>query len=295
MPSCSLFIPLAVNNLTSSSCTDFAISTSVSLISIICHVRIQGNIFLSIYCVNLSIIKIHECNHLTKPLIQGHRGASAVEPENTIRAFIRAFDDGADGIEFDIRLTADKKIVVIHDKTINRTSNGKGLVKDYTFDELLKFDFGLGERIPLLAEVLTNFGNNYWLNIEVKELGFEQQLVNLLKILNVKEKIVISSFKEKALIDIKKLDRSLCTAFIYNMKNPNLEHLKSSMGIDSIHPKMNLVTKRLVKKADELNLPIRTWTVDQPKDAIKLAKLGIDTIITNNPKVIAQALDRKNE
>jgi glycerophosphoryl diester phosphodiesterase len=230
---------------------------------------------------------------LTKPKIQGHRGASAIEPENTMRAFTRAFDDGADGIEFDIRLTADKKIIVIHDKTINRTSNGKGLVKNYTFDELLKFDFGLGEKIPLLEDVITTFGKKFWLNIEIKEVGFEKQFVELLHDLGITDKIIISSFKSQVLKEVKSLDSSLSTAFIYNTNNPNLIKLKKSVGIDAIHPKKTLVTKRLVEKAYSLNLPIRTWTVDQPKTAIKLANLGVDTIVTNNPKVIIQALEKK--
>ena len=87
------------------------------------------------------------------PLIFGHRGASALEPENTMRAFTRAFNDGAHGIEFDVRLTADNRIVVIHDKTLVRTSNGQGLVKNLTVEELLKYDFGLREKIPTLEDI----------------------------------------------------------------------------------------------------------------------------------------------
>ncbi|MHA1213294.1 MAG: glycerophosphodiester phosphodiesterase [Candidatus Heimdallarchaeota archaeon] len=133
-------------------------------------------------------------------IIFGHRGASALEPENTMRAFARAFQDGATGIEFDIRLTKDKQIVVIHDKSINRTSNGKSLVKDMTYKELQEYDFGKGEKIPLLKDVLKLYGNRFWLNIEIKETGFEKEVVELLHKFEIKKKCLISSFKESALI-----------------------------------------------------------------------------------------------
>ncbi|NHK30405.1 MAG: glycerophosphodiester phosphodiesterase [Asgard group archaeon] len=227
------------------------------------------------------------------PKIYGHRGASAVEPENTMRAFTRAFKDGAKGIEFDIRLTADKKIVVIHDDTLNRTSNGVGFVKDQTYDELLQLDFGLGEKIPLLKDVLKEYGNKYWLNIEIKELGFEQLLVDTLNEYNIKEKLIISSFKIPAIKIVKELDPKMHTAYIYSLNRPDLNKLKKTIKLDGIHPKKSLVTKQLVEEASSLNLPIRTWTVDKPKKAIKLAKLGIESIITNNPKVILQAFIEK--
>ncbi|MEA2071024.1 MAG: glycerophosphodiester phosphodiesterase family protein, partial [Asgard group archaeon] len=94
---------------------------------------------------------------MTKCVILGHRGASAVEPENTMRAFHKAVEDGADGIELDIHKTKDEKIVVIHDATIDRTSNGFGKVAEMTYADLQKFDFGNGEKIPLLEDVLKKF------------------------------------------------------------------------------------------------------------------------------------------
>ncbi len=227
------------------------------------------------------------------PKIYGHRGASAIEPENTMRAFKRAFNDGANGIEFDIRLSADNEIVVIHDDTINRTSNGFGLVKEHTFEELLQFDFGLGEKIPLLKEVLREFGKKYLLNIEIKELGLEKQLVELLNEFNLIEKAIISSFKIPAIKKIKEIDPKIQTAYIYSINKSNLEHLKNTIKIDGIHPRKNLIKKNLVEKANLLNLSIRTWTVDNPRKAIKLAKLNIDSIITNNPKVIFHAFEVK--
>ena len=229
------------------------------------------------------------------PNIYGHRGASALEPENTMRAFKRAFKDGAIGIEFDVRLTADKKIVVIHDEMLNRTSNGVGFVKDYTYEELLQLDFGLGEKIPLLIEVLKEYEKNYWLNIEIKELGLEEQLIDFLNEYDVKEKAIVSSFKIPAIKKVKELDSNVQTAYIYSIKKPDLEQLKKTIKLNGVHPRKDLITKNLVKKAYSLDLLIRTWTVDKPREALKLAKLNVESIITNNPKAILQAFLAKKD
>ncbi|NHJ85819.1 MAG: glycerophosphodiester phosphodiesterase [Asgard group archaeon] len=231
---------------------------------------------------------------MQKPIIYGHRGASAIEPENTIRAFRKAFTDGAMGIEFDIRITADQKIVIIHDATINRTSNGSGKVNEFTFEELQNFDFGLGEKIPLLKDVLSLFGEKYWLNIEIKEVGLEKQLADLLASLKSFEKIVVSSFIDQTLINVKKCNKEIPTAYLYMMNVKNLSKLKVELDIDGIHPWEKMVGKRLIKKAHSNNLAIRTWTVDNIRKAQNLVKNNIDGIITNNPRALIEELFEKN-
>src|ERR1700757_2576631 len=104
-------------------------------------------------------------------MIYGHRGAPGYPrlAENTIGSFEKALQSGADGVEFDVRRCADGRIVVIHDETIDRTTNGKGRVAALTYDELRKFDAGFGEPIPLLTDVLDRFGGRCVLNIELKD------------------------------------------------------------------------------------------------------------------------------
>ncbi|HUT81287.1 MAG TPA: glycerophosphodiester phosphodiesterase family protein [Candidatus Bathyarchaeia archaeon] len=227
---------------------------------------------------------------MQQPVIFGHRGSSAFEPENTMRAFARAFQDGAKGIEFDIRLTKDEQIVIIHDEAINRTSNGSGLVKDMTFEELQQFDFGKGEKIPLLKDVLKLYGNRFWLNIEIKEVKLEKQLTELLIDMNITKKIVISSFIKETLEKIKEIDFNFNTAYLYAIRKINLNYIKNELKCEGIHPSKNNITKRLLKKTKGMKLAVRVWTVDNPKKAIKLAKLGVDGIITNNPKLITDTL-----
>jgi len=187
------------------------------------------------------------------PLIFGHRGSSIREPENTMRALQAAIQEGADGVEFDVRITKDREIVIIHDAMINRTSNGNGRVKKFNCSELLGFDFGKGEKIPLLKDVLKKYGNKYWLNIEIKETGFE---------------------------------------YLFNRPMNNFTKLQK-LKFTSIHPGKSLVNKQLIQAANKANLKVRVWTVDDFKEAKRLAKLGVDGIITNDPQGVIQALRTK--
>ncbi len=228
-------------------------------------------------------------------MIFAHRGASIKAPENTLKAFDLAIKEGANGIEFDIRLSADEVIVVIHDGTINRTSNSTGKVNSLTLEELQKFDFGEGEKIPTLKEVLEKFGNKYWLNIEIKEEGFELILVDLLKELKVKEKIVISSFLIPALLKIKKIAPEIPTGYLYEYDLNELDGLLEEVTVNGIHPVKENITKELVQDAHQKNLAVRAWTVDNPEIAQKLAEYGIDGIITNDPKGIIAALNSKSD
>ncbi len=226
-------------------------------------------------------------------MIFGHRGASIRAPENTLKAFDLAIKEGANGIEFDIRLSADNEIAIIHDETINRTSNSTGKVNSLTLEELQKFDFGEGEKIPALKEVLEIFGNKHWLNIEIKEEGLEQILVDLLKELKVKEKIVISSFLIPVLFKMKELAPEIPTGYLYEYDLDDLDGLLEEVAINGIHPIKENITKKLILEAHQKNLAVRAWTVDDTEIARKLAENGIDGIITNDPKGIITALNLK--
>ncbi len=230
---------------------------------------------------------------MSYPLIFAHRGASKRAPENTLKAFNQGIKEGANGIELDIRITSDKEIVVIHDETIDRTSNSSGKVNALTLQELLKYDFGEGEKIPTLKQVLKKFGNRCWLNIEIKEEGFEQILVELLKEQQIIEKIVISSFLIPTLIKIKELAPEIQTGYLYNFNLDDLDGLLEEVIINGIHPEKGTITKKTIQDAHRKDLVIRAWTVDDPKIAKKLAESGIDGIITNDPKRIITALSKK--
>src|SRR6266508_4424456 len=109
--------------------------------------------------------------------IYAHRGASATEPENTLRAFRRALDIGAEGIEFDVHLTADRVPVVIHDRNVARTTNGRGNVDELTLAELTELDAGNSERIPTFHDVLDLVGDRVHLDVEIKQAGIEREVL----------------------------------------------------------------------------------------------------------------------
>lgn len=227
------------------------------------------------------------------PVVFGHRGASAIEPENTMKAFDQAFQDGADGIEFDVRLTADNQMVIIHDALIDRTSNGFGLVGKKSFQELLEFNFGKGEKIPLLEDVLKKYGNEKWLNIEIKKQGFEKQLLKMLENLKITKNYVISSFQISVLQKINELNNEIPTALLYGVGRLNLPELIKKIGCKGIHPKHTIVNRRLMGEARYYRLAVRAWTVDSPRKAWKLTKMRIHGLITNNPKKIIDHLKGK--
>ena len=127
-----------------------------------------------------------------------HRGASGYEPENTLRSFRKAIELNSDAIELDVQLTKDHKLVVIHDETVNRTTNGKWKVSELTLKELKKLDAGKGEKIPTLEEVIKVCRNKCKLNIEIKELNSVKKVIEIVvKERFVKQTIISSNHKEK--------------------------------------------------------------------------------------------------
>jgi len=196
---------------------------------------------------------------MTKPLILGHRGASAYAPENTISAFNRAFELGADGIELDVTLTKDGAAVVLHDDKVDRTSNGKGLVSEMTLAEIQKLDAGSwfdakyrGEKFPTLEQVLTQVPSDKLINIELKTLALrpwpaqatrlntsqyakislqmlmrlweppqlEKTIVRVVEQAHAEKRVIISSFNPIALYRVMKLDPSLPRGLLYFKELP---------------------------------------------------------------------------
>lgn len=145
-----------------------------------------------------------------KPLVIAHRGASDSCPENTLKAFQKAVDQGADGIELDIYLTRDRKIVVIHDEHVTNKDNKPLLVRKSTLEELQKVDAGEGEKIPTLREIFENFENRFSIiNVEIKSTGYftdgiEKELLSLIHTYHLQERIFVSSFNPLHLYRLKK-------------------------------------------------------------------------------------------
>lgn len=219
--------------------------------------------------------------------IVAHRGASAYEPENTIRAIKRAIELGADMVEVDTHSTSDSQLVVIHDPTVDRTTNGKGTVKQMTLQEIRRLDAGKDERIPTLREVLGLSRDKIEVMIEAKGIGIERLLVELLEAEDVLHRIVVTSFMTDAIGKIKELNPKISIGQIFSWKIPNIVQKALELRVSCMAPQYGLVTKEMVKDLHERRIALFAWTVNNRRVAERLIELGVDGIVTNRPDLMS--------
>ncbi len=224
-----------------------------------------------------------------------HRGYSHILPENTIPAFLKAAECGADMIEFDVHLTKDGHAVVIHDNDVDRTSNGSGNVKDLTLRELKKFDFnflkihGLGIlSIPTLEEVIDAVPDNVLLNIELKNCphkyyGIEEIVITILKKKNSLNRAIISSFDHFALEKAKELANDVKTGMLYEGGWIFFQDEVRHLGAYSIHPAIDTIDIDQLKWAREHGLRVFPWVAKSTKEIIFLKHNNIaDGVMVND-------------
>lgn len=218
----------------------------------------------------------------------GHRGYPAVYPENTILSFRKAIDAGCTGIELDLQLSKDNKVVVIHDKTLERTTNGDSAVRDHTLKELKKLDAGRGEGIPALDEVLSDFSGLVFL-LELKV--YYEEYINLceeaLKIVKNKRdalrQVIFTSFSPLAVKKIKELEPNAQTGLIFSKPWPP-EGIYSLKGfIDTICPRGDRLDSIVSKFAEQNKLRLYVWTIDNKDEVEEAKKYNITGIVSNNP------------
>jgi glycerophosphoryl diester phosphodiesterase len=245
---------------------------------------------------------------MIKPLIIAHRGASRQAPENTMAAFQRALELGAGGIELDVQLTADGCLVVIHDEMLDRTSNGKGPVKEKTLEELKRLDFGSwfspefrDERIPTLEEVLWLLsGWDGLLNIEIKNgpvfyPGIEKAVADAVLKYNRTNRTIVSSFNHYSLVQIRKYEPEIKTAPLYMAGIYEPWEYARRIGAAAIHPLFNNIVPELVKGCRQNNIMVNPFTVDNPEHIKAVAAAGVDGIITNVPDIALNIIKEMRE
>ena len=216
-------------------------------------------------------------------LIYSHRGESRYAPENTMSAFFLAYILNSDGIECDIRKTKDGKLVIIHDNTINRTSNGKGKVSDYKLSELQEYNFGNqkfnDEKIMTLNEFLKIFSNKkIEIYLEVKESGYETEIWNVISKYDLTY-ITIISFKYNTLKDFRKLSKILKLGWlVYDINN---QIVNEALKIDIRILICNSLTlnKKSVELIKKNNLKIGAWGIKNKTELKRLNKLNLDSIV----------------
>ena len=222
------------------------------------------------------------------PKIIAHRGASADAPENTLAAFQLALDQGADGIELDVMLSKDRELVVIHDDMVDRTTDGSGRVQDLTLAELQALDAGNGEKIPTLDEVLTRFGGKFLINIELKNYStiFDSLPLDVAALIldhDVADSILVSSFNP---FNFSRFHKLLPDIPVGMLTFPGKARF-FAYGLfryDALNPYFKDVDEALVQRMHAQEKEINVWTVDEAADIRHLAKIGVDSIITNRPQ-----------
>ncbi|OEC88544.1 MULTISPECIES: glycerophosphodiester phosphodiesterase [Methanobacterium] len=213
-------------------------------------------------------------------LVVAHRGASFFEPENTIRAIEKAIIMGADFVEVDVRKSKDNMLVVMHDADINRTTDGKGLVNDYTVSELKKFDAGDKETIPTLDEVITCVKDRVGLLIEIKEPGTEGKVLEKIDE-NELENVILTSFYHKSIKNARKMNLSVDAGIIFTGQPVDVSQMASSAGANVIFPGYKYLDEDLIKQAHRKGISVYPWTVDDEGMFEKLVEMGVDGIVTN--------------
>jgi glycerophosphoryl diester phosphodiesterase len=246
---------------------------------------------------------------LKRPLIVAHRGASGIAPENTLAAFRRAVDQGADMIELDVRMTQDFHIVVHHDRDLKRTTGSRGKVWELTLQQLRLLDAGSwfhprfrGEQIPTLRQVLEAMPPHVKVNIEVKtdgeprkRLAFEEVCILIIMEKKFEDRALVSSFDHKFLGRMHKLYPSIKTGALFHplrdrRKTPS--SIARKIGTSAFICSHSQLKQRLIEDARAHKIMTGVYVINQPEHLRKVLRHEVDAIITDFPGKIIRTLER---
>src|SRR5215471_8049667 len=225
------------------------------------------------------------------PLIGGHRGNPAEHPENTLASFRSAIELGVDMIECDVHLSSDGELIVIHDHTLDRTTDGTGLVAQRTLAELRRLDAGGGERMPLLPEVCELARNRVGLCVEIKQIpvpypGLEEKLVACLRDLGMIEQSAVISFHHGAIRRLKELEPALAAGVIEGARPIDPVALLRSAEADIYSPHYGAMDPELVEEIHAAGGVVGVWTVDDAAAVAWCQACRPDSVFTNRPREI---------
>ena len=224
----------------------------------------------------------------------GHRGAMAYEMENSMSSFEAGLKMGAQMLEFDVHISKDGEVIVMHDERVNRTSNGRGYLNQLTLEEIKSIKLRNGEEIPTLREVLENFRGRCQFNVEIKGKKANLPAYEVVKELDMLDDVLFSSFSGPCLLKIKAKDKNARVACLSNERKINVIKIAKSLKAEAIHPKNNITTKKLIINAKMEGLDVNVWTVNRPSRMKKLIDWGVDGIFTNKPDVLMDILNNHN-
>lgn len=225
----------------------------------------------------------------------GHRGVMAAEPENTLRSFLRAEREGLDGIELDLHLSRDGALVVMHDPTLDRTTNGTGPIADRTLEELRALDAGLGERIPVFEEVLDAVGPSLPIQAEIKDAAAARSLAKVLRERDLLDRVSVISFHDSALVEIKGLLPDVRTVLVAGGTGtrPDFPDRARAVGARLVSLELSKLTQQAVDRCHQAGIDVMGWTVNTERDLALARAFGLVGWVTDEPglKRLADAGD----
>lgn len=247
------------------------------------------------------------------PLLIAHRGGAGLAPENTMDAFRGALEVwGADMVELDVRTTRDGVVVVLHDETVDRTTDGRGRIQDLTWDEVRELDAGYhfrspsgafsfrgkGARIPAFRELLESFPD-LRLNVEAKDGKSAPSLVDLILEFGAQDRVLVAAEWEKNRKEVRGYpgpwgaSRRHIATFFFLMATPIGPFFTPScdvLQVPETHRGIRILTPRFIREAHRRNIPVHVWTVDDPRNMRRLLSWGVDGIQTDRPDLLASVL-----
>jgi len=229
-----------------------------------------------------------------------HRGFSSQTLENSIKAFKKAANSGVDMVEFDVHETKDGHIVVMHDETLDRTTYGKGRIKDFELEEIRKFRTKDGELIPTIQEVIKILKNKCGLNIEVKDKNLTNKILDIIKKEKIENKVMLSSFHSNVVRFIKEREPKIKTAWLVAETKRKIQILYTlrfflpffvtrkakKMKVDAVGLHYTLITNKIVKELHKNSIQVGAWTVNTKEEFNRLENLGVDAIISDYPDIL---------
>ena len=261
-----------------------------------CGVKKSGNLTISSWVGKFPV------------LVVGHRGFSGVAPENTIASFKKAMEIGVDMIELDVHLSKDGQVVVIHDDTLNRTTNGKGKVVSYTLNELKQLDAGSwfgsqfsGERIPTLKEVSELTRGQVLLCIELKGGDLGQYTLKDLADRSLQEvekagmlsQVLFASFDSSAIERIREKNPRIPVALIYSRSWSSPQEVTGGRPIPVLSCRGTVLTQTNASKARQQGIKVLVWTVNTEEHMEQFVNMGVDGIITDHPNRLIKILKKR--
>ncbi len=240
------------------------------------------------------------------PLVIAHRGASLFAPENTMAAFELAVEAGAHAIELDVKISQDGEVIVMHDSTLDRTTNGTGAVRNHALKVLKNLDAGAhfskhftGEQIPTLAEVFDELGEKLLINVELTNYAtpfdkLPEKVVSLVVRRGIESSILLSSFNPIALIKVNKIAPEIQIGLLVLGSSRRIVNrmMRKWLAYDCYNPEWDLVSQDVIEQERRAEHRVYAWTVNAPEDMLRLIRMGVNGIITDDPALAIRALER---